>query len=61
MCPRCGKSGDAHLSDYAGHRVLDDYGTTVDELPEGFKVVKQKSKIGSVDIFCVKCEMSALS
>jgi hypothetical protein len=60
-CPLCGARGEARLSEYAGHRIMSDYGTAVDALPKGFREVKnQRSKVGNVDIVCAKCEVSCL-
>lgn len=45
-CQKCGARGEARLSEYAGHRIMSDYGTTVDLLPPGFREVKGPAKQG---------------
>jgi hypothetical protein len=37
-----------------------DRATSISDLPDGFKIVQQPSKMGSVDIFCQKCDISAI-
>jgi hypothetical protein len=48
------------LSERAEHNIASDYGITVDSLPDGFKEIAGQSVIGSIDIFCAKCDVSAV-
>jgi hypothetical protein len=58
-CPCCGRAAVAGLSKITG-RGPDDP-TVVDYLPEGFKVVSQQSCVGSIDLVCEECEVSAIT
>jgi len=35
--------------------------TIVDYLPQGFKVVSRQSDVGNIDLFCGKCDVSAIT
>jgi hypothetical protein len=59
-CPKCGRSGKVQFSELDGYSYMSDRSTTVDDLPEGFKVVQKPSGWGTVDIFCEQCDVSAL-
>ena len=56
-CPGCGRTGEAYLlaADDLDHK------TTVESVPEGFKVIEQPSDIGTVDLYCADCDLSALA
>lgn len=56
-CPRCGLAGVANLAE------LDEPGRTtmVEQLPRGFKVVNQPSNLASIDLFCERCDVSAIT
>jgi hypothetical protein len=61
-CPKCGRTGIAKLSELDGYSYArGDQSTKVDLLPEGFKIVDRKSGLASVDLFCVKCDVSAIT
>jgi len=55
--------GTAHLSE------LDDFSyafgnqdtTTVNSLSEGFKIVRKRSNLANVDLYCTTCDVSAIS
>jgi hypothetical protein len=58
-CPDCGKIGTANLIRTDGHEVAlahGEYLIRVDSLPDDFKVVGDPQDI---DVFCVKCNVSA--
>ena len=56
-CPQCGVTGAAELSQADGYAYMrGERRTSADELPKGFKVVEGA---GDIDIFCVKCNVSA--
>ena len=60
-CPNCGRDGIADAVEEDGYSyVFGNKGTTIDSLPDGFKIVNQPSKAGSVDIFCYGCDISAV-
>jgi hypothetical protein len=60
-CPSCGKDGIAQANEADGIVYLKgDRATSISDLPDGFKIVQQPSKMGSVDIFCQKCDISAI-
>lgn len=60
-CPKCGKTAAAHAEEEDGWAyVKGNSATTITSLPKGFKIMKQKSKMASVDIFCVDCDVSAI-
>ncbi|SED14137.1 hypothetical protein SAMN05444164_3832 [Bradyrhizobium erythrophlei] len=56
-CPRCGLSGVANLAE------LDEpcQTTMVEQLPRGFKVVNQPTNLASIDLFCERCDVSAIT
>jgi hypothetical protein len=56
-CPRCGLTGVASLAE------LDEPSQTtmVEQLPRGFKVVNQPSNFASIDLFCERCDVSAIT
>ncbi|MEJ0094974.1 MAG: hypothetical protein WDN46_16585 [Methylocella sp.] len=61
-CPQCGREGIARLSEEDGYSyAFGSQDTKVDHLPEGFLVVEQKSPVGSVDLFCAGCNVSAVA
>jgi hypothetical protein len=61
LCPICGHEGVARASEADGIAYLKgDKATSIDHLPEGFKIVFQRNKMASVDIFCAKCDISAI-
>jgi len=61
-CPSCGAFGTAHAEEEDGWRYLrGNTATTITELPEGFKIIPQRSGMASVDIFCEKCHVSAIT
>ena len=47
------------MSELTGSRV-GDYLPSVDELPLGFKAIKSESRLGSIDIQCIDCGISAV-
>ena len=53
-CPKCGKTGEAQVSedDYPFMKKLH---FTVDLVPEGFKVTKLGENAASTEISCVAC------
>jgi hypothetical protein len=60
-CPKCGREGVAQLSEEDGWAYMKgNRSTSVDHLPDGFKVVKKLSYYGDVDIFCATDDVSAL-
>ncbi len=59
-CPECGREGTAQMSDDALPPIQSDYHAKADYLPDGFATVKRESKVGSIDIVCVRCGVSAL-
>jgi hypothetical protein len=61
-CPGCCRTGEAHLLE--ADRFAYSYGnlkTTVESVSEGFKVIEQPSDIGTVDLYCADCDLSALA
>ena len=58
-CPSCGRAAVAGLSKIGGQGP--DNPTIVDYLPKGFKVVSQQSHVGNIDLFCGKCDVSAIT
>ena len=59
VCPKCNHTGEAKLSQEDGWSyITGDMSTSVDHLPDGFKVVKDNS-LGGVDIYCATCSVSA--
>ena len=60
LCPDCGKTGIANMSDDPGPLIQADYNARVDLLPDGFKTLKRASRAGSVDIACMCSERSAI-
>lgn len=61
-CPSCGASGTAQAEEADGYRYMRGHtGTTITELPGGFKIVPQRSSMASVDIYCDKCDVSAIT
>jgi hypothetical protein len=61
-CSKCGKTGVAALSELDGYSYRPGQTTTmVDHLPRGFKIVNQPSDLASVDLFCEKCDVSAIT
>jgi hypothetical protein len=61
QCPACGRTGVADLSEFDGYTYRPGDPTTVDHLPKGFKIVNQKSGLASVDLFCERCDVSAIT
>jgi hypothetical protein len=60
-CPSCGSTGVAKAEEADGIVYLKgDRETSITDLPSGFKVVDQPSKMASVDIFCVDCNVSTI-
>jgi len=60
-CPSCGRTGVAKLSELDGYSyAFGDKSTTVEFLPEGFKIVDQKSSLASIDLYCDQCDVSAI-
>lgn len=60
-CPKCGREGEVHFSELDGYSyAFGNKDTSVESLPEGFKVVNQRTGIASVDIYCATCDVSAL-
>jgi hypothetical protein len=60
-CPKCHRKGTVGLSEADGWAYMRGEQTTrVRSLPDGFKVVKQASHMGSIDIYCADCNVSAL-
>lgn len=60
-CPSCGRAGTTIAEEEEGWAYLkDNTATVIIDLAEGFKIVRQKSKMASVDLFCVDCEVSAI-
>ncbi|QGA56872.1 hypothetical protein [Brucella sp. 2280] len=60
-CPDCGKEGLASAWEEDGWAyVKGDRDTTISDLPDGFKIVSQKSRMASVDLFCSDCNISAV-
>jgi hypothetical protein len=58
-CPECGSIGAANLSRVDGQEsksLHGDYLIVIDSLPENFKVA---GKPQDIDIFCIKCNVSA--
>jgi hypothetical protein len=61
-CPKCGREGEARLSELDGWSYAKgDKTTQVDALPDRFRVVAQPSWYGTVGIYCATCNVSALS
>ena len=60
-CPQCGREGEAHLTEADGMAYLKgDRSTHVRGLSDGFKAVGRASRVGTVDIVCAQCDVSAL-
>jgi len=60
-CPKCGREGVAKLEEEDGWSFMKgDQTTKVKQLPNGFKVVDQPSRMGSVDLHCKDCSVSAI-
>ena len=61
-CPSCGRAGVAKASEADGIVYLKgDRDTSITDLPDGFKIVPQPSRMVSVDIFCDTCNVSAIN
>jgi hypothetical protein len=60
-CPRCGLTGVANLAGLDGNSDEPDKPTMLEQLPRGFKVVNQPSSLASFDLFCERCDVSAIT
>ena len=60
-CPKCHLQGKAHLSQEDGWAfVKGKTNISVDAMPDGFKAMVKQSRLGSLDIFCLTCDVSAI-
>jgi len=60
-CPNCGKTATARAEEEDGWAYLKgNRSTSITTLPPGFKIVDQKSRMASVDLFCIDCDVSAI-
>jgi hypothetical protein len=60
-CPKCGRVGIARAEEEDGWAyVKGNTATTITDLPDGFRIVRQQSRVASVDIFCGDCNVSAV-
>lgn len=60
-CPKCGHTGEVKFSEAEGFAYLrGNRETTVEALSDGFKIVEEKTWLATVDIYCEKCDVSAL-
>ncbi len=60
-CPRCGLTGVANLAELDGYLVKPGQPTMLEQRPRGFKVVNQPSSLASFDLFCERCDVSAIT
>jgi hypothetical protein len=60
-CPQGGLTGIADLSELNGYSYGPGDPTMVERLPRGFKIVNQKSGLATIDLFCEKCGVSAIT
>jgi len=60
-CPKCGKTAIADAWENDGWAYMrGKRDTHIENVPEGFKVVKRKSRMATVDLFCTECDISAI-
>ncbi|GIQ78439.1 hypothetical protein BraRD5C2_68900 [Bradyrhizobium sp. RD5-C2] len=60
-CPTCGRTGIADLSELDGYSYRPGETTMVEHLPRGFKIINRPSGLASIDLFCEKCDVSAIT
>ena len=60
-CPSCGKTGTATAEEEDGWAYIKgNKRTSITHLPDGFRIVHRKSRMASVDLYCVDCNVSAV-
>lgn len=55
-CPKCGKKGIAQTST-GDHPYMKSNEYNIDELPDGFELVKHSKWIGQAEIQCTSCKV----